>query len=478
VSGLIHCPATFARPPVSPAIVPRRYQVEALERLAEAWITLRRRGHQSPRILLVSRTGTGKTVISGMFLERVVAKGFRAAFMVRSKVLLEQTSRHLDRIGLTDHGVIGGGSRRDRPTAPIQVCTEQALTSRGHAPPADVVVTDECEAVLCETSQAIASAYPRATFIGLTATPERSDGRPLGDFYDELVQLHASFAELVDLRALVKLRLIAPPAPSSTVFVHPIKALERHAPRLQGHKSVIFAVSVKRAHELADAAGVAGYRAAAVSGQTKTRDLQETFWRFALPERDPRALDVLTNCDLLIRGWDSPQADVGILEQGCSAWGSFIQRVGRFLRPSPETGKRGATFVDLRGSVWNCGHPCEDRIFSLAESETERNARKASMPALSSCLGCGNVYLSGPPACPSCGRVAPPQRAPRVKAAEARELGVDDVKKRKERDFGFWLKLEAEGRAKGHKPFAAFLKFKAIRGYPPPWFKHGSGAAR
>lgn len=460
-------------------IVPRPYQIDAYHGLQEAYGRQHALGNPSPKILLVSRTGTGKTAIAGMLLEQVVRKRWRGAFMVRSRVLLEQTSRHLDRIGLTDHGIVAAGSTRVRPNARLQVCIEQTLTSTGEAPPADVIVTDECEAVLCDTSQRIASAYPRATFIGLTASPERSDGRPMGDFYDELVQVKATFADLVGIGALVPLYLVPPlHGPTDTVFMHPVKALERYAPRLQNHKSVIFAVSVKRAGELAVAAGVAGYRAAAVSGKSKAAELREAFERFALPERDPRALDVLTNCDLLIRGWDSPQADVGILEQGCTAWGAYIQRVGRFLRPSPATGKRFATFVDLRGSVWKCGHPCEDRVFSLAESETERNARKADLPSLASCMGCGNVYLSGPQCCPACGRVPPPARkAPRERAVAAGVVGVEDVQKKKSDDFGFWLKLESEGRARGHKPMAAFFKFKAIKGYPPPWFKHGARAA-
>jgi superfamily II DNA or RNA helicase len=461
---------------VSFPLVPRDYQSKALDDLGAAWIRVNASG-RAPRLLLVSRTGTGKTVISGMFLQRVLAKGRRAGFIVRDRTLLDQTSKHLDAIGLSQHGVIAAGHKRSRPDLPLQVCMAQTLTARGDAPDFDVLVFDEAESILCSTSKAIADAYPRATFLGLTATPERSDGQPMGDVFHELVQVEATFEQLVALGALVPFDIVAGPSATTTLSMHPLEALRKHAPRLEGHKAVTFAVSVKRALELAEQAASFGYRAAAVHGKTKAKDLREAFERFELPERDPRAIDALFNCDLLIRGWDCPPADVGILEQGCTAWGPFVQKVGRFLRPSPATGKRRATFVDLRGSVWVCGHPAVDRVFSLTESETQRNAKADAAP-LSSCRSCGNVFLSGPQRCPRCGHVAPPPPAPRVKAEPMAIIGKQIPRESMSTMHKAWLAMEAEGRAKGRKPMAAALRFLGRFRFFPPWFKHGGGARK
>ena len=70
----------------------------------------------------------------------------------------------------------------ERPTdAAVQVCSVQTLTAREQHPPADLIVWDEAHHCAAETYRDIRAQYPAAWHLGLTATPERSDGAPLGD---------------------------------------------------------------------------------------------------------------------------------------------------------------------------------------------------------------------------------------------------------------------------------------------------------
>ncbi|HEV8462115.1 MAG TPA: DEAD/DEAH box helicase family protein [Gaiellaceae bacterium] len=451
-------------------LVPRGYQSVALHDLAAAWRHLRARA-LPPRILLVSRTGTGKTVVAGMFLAGVRRRGRRAAFIVREKALIPQTSKHLTRIGI-EHGVVAAGYPAS-PSAPAQLCSAQTLTSRGEAPEADVLVFDETETILCETSMRIVSAYPNAECIlGLTATPERGDGRPLGDFYKALVQVKATFEELVGLEALVPVTVLRPGGgkPSRDLAEDPIVSLRRFAPRGQ-KKPVIFASSRPLALELAERAAGIGYRSARVDGETKEREREDSLARFQLPASHPDALDLLTTVKALERGWDCPPADVGILARGFSTWGTFIQACGRFLRPHP--GKARALIVDLKGSVYIHGLPDEDRVFSLSESETERG-KKEQLGALTTCKSCGAVFRCAE-LCPRCGVAAPPRPPPRVTPDDL--SSETRIVPRLEK-AATWVALQRLAFAKGHKIGWAIAIYKHKYGHHPHHTKEEMALAR
>lgn len=60
--------------------------------------------------------------------------------------------------------------------------------------------------------QELIKEYPESYIIGLTATPCRSDGRGLGNIYDELVEA-SSIKELINQGYLVPNRILAPTVP-------------------------------------------------------------------------------------------------------------------------------------------------------------------------------------------------------------------------------------------------------------------------
>lgn len=460
------------------SIVLRDYQQWALADLRAAWIDLRRAGVKAPRIVLVSRTGTGKTILAGEFLRDVVGKSRRALFVVRDRVLIEQTSKHLDRVGLEDHGVIAAGHPRHRPAALVQVCSAQTLTARGQRPEADVLVIDEAHGVECSTSRAIVDAYPDATILGLTATPVRGDGKPLGAPYgvfQKLVQVQITFAELVAQGALVDCIVLAPKNRTVTNLTQkPIDVLTKHG---RGRRVVVFGRDRKHAAELAAEAAAAGFRAASVHGESEDRD--ELLERIGLPPEDPRALDVLTNCDLLKQGWDSPRADMLILARGCSSFSQYMQICGRVLRPVPPAewglwSKPTALIFDLRGSVNKHGHPADDVQFSLEGKPVRRKDEEK----LRQCPSCGAVFHPRPD-CPMCGfsmaSIAPrkPVRVERMplyitkRRADMSPEELQALEEAQSRDYFDALCRRAA--ASGWKPAAVGMRWKARYGKWPPW---------
>src|SRR5262249_34594521 len=75
-----------------------------------------------------------------------------------------------------------------------------------------LVIPDEAHHGVAPTWRGILDEYQHATIIGLTATPQRSDGRGLGDIYQVLVEA-PQIAELISLGCLVGTRVFAPYIP-------------------------------------------------------------------------------------------------------------------------------------------------------------------------------------------------------------------------------------------------------------------------
>lgn len=145
-------------------------------------------------ILLVIATGGGKTFTAGKIILNAVAKGKRCIFLAHRTELIEQCSKTLHRLGI-EHGIIKGKGKlskkmkgkRDRDML-VQVASIQTLIKRKHWD-ADLVVIDEAHRSYAKTYRKILERYDSKTVVlGLTATPYRADGKPLGDIYNGMVE--------------------------------------------------------------------------------------------------------------------------------------------------------------------------------------------------------------------------------------------------------------------------------------------------
>jgi DNA repair protein RadD len=170
----------------------RGYQIDAVERLDRAI-----------KALYVLPTGGGKTIVATTLIERAVQRGERVLVLTHRREILRQTS-----LGLPiNHGLIQSGLNVDLEY-PVQVASVQTLwarcmrTDKIPLPAADLIIIDEAHHVAARTWRLIIEAYPNARLIGLTATPCRSDGRGLGNFFDELIE-GPQIAELIAAKYLV-----------------------------------------------------------------------------------------------------------------------------------------------------------------------------------------------------------------------------------------------------------------------------------
>ncbi len=271
-----------------------------------------REGHRS--VLLVAPCGAGKTLIFCWVARSAVERGGRVLVVVHRRELVKQTVAKMRLSGLGRVGIIAAGEPSD-PDAPVQVasiCTLLARVKRSSGglfvgdglPDATLVVPDEAHHYVSDEWSLIKDRYAAAKILGVTATPERGDGRALGDLFDVLVPV-ASVKELIAAGYLVPCDVIAPPKKMKRNHEDPVDAYVKHG---GGRKAVVFASSVKAAYELAGRFTMAGFPAACIEGEMDAGARDIALDRFARGE-----LRVLVNVFVLTEGWDCLDEETEIL---------------------------------------------------------------------------------------------------------------------------------------------------------------------
>ena len=165
------------------------------------------------KVLYVLPTGGGKTVVAASIIERAAEANQRVLVITHRREILKQTSLKL----LVEHGLIQAGLNVD-PEYAIQIASIQTLwarcmrTDKVPLPAADLIIIDEAHHIAARTWRLILDEYPNAHLIGLTATPCRSDGRGLGNFFDQIVE-GPQIPELIAQGYLVPTIYYAPATP-------------------------------------------------------------------------------------------------------------------------------------------------------------------------------------------------------------------------------------------------------------------------
>lgn len=386
------------------------------------------------------------------------------------------------------------------PDAPMQVATIQTLLARGERPPARLIVLDEAPHYAADDWQTLLDAYPDAKTLGLTATPERADGRPLGDIFEELV-VAANYSELLRDGHLVGCRVIQPPLPQEkgTLSEDPVEAYQKYA---DGSRAFLFADSVPEAHRLRARFCALGIPAATIEAATPKDERAQALSDFARGD-----VRVLTNVYALTEGVDVPAAQTCILARASGHVSPYLQMVGRVLRPHAE--KPYAVLVDLSGATLRHGLPTEDRVYSLEGRGISRVDDDDELPT---CPGCDSPRPRGQ-TCVACGfvpsrypaptpkvlkqimrevysgmgstdieRVAEYRRLREIQASRGYRIGwvVKSYEKRFdeapslgdvsiEERHAEYSELAREGQERGYKPGYPAARYRHLFGGWPPW---------
>ena len=317
----------------------REYQQEAIDNLK----AMRENGETIA--LLYHATGVGKTVTAATDAKLV---GGRTLFLVNTLKLADQAEATFRDIWPeADRGMYTGLAKNSHAQvlfSTVQTMSRNLLEFRPET--FDYIIVDECHHAAAKTYQKIFSYFNPKFILGLSATPERSDG-------EDMLELFQNVAHKMDLETAVKRGILAPvrcirvktDIDLSEVRINGIKynsqdlesklfipernqlIADTYVNYVSGRKTVIFCASVKHAEDISVLLKERGVNAASVSGRDKVKERDRI-----LNEYEHGDIDVLCACDLLNEGWDSPRTEVLFMARPTMSKTIYMQQLGRGTR--------------------------------------------------------------------------------------------------------------------------------------------------
>jgi superfamily II DNA or RNA helicase len=368
--------SAIAAPMATPTwfdLQPKRYQQAMLDRLANE------RRHGRMRNLVVAATGTGKTVVAAFDYKRICEQlggRPRLLFVAHRVELLRQaleTYRQVLRAPAFG-GILAEGAMpesTDHLFTTIMSITTQDLIGRQGAGHWHTVVIDECHHLPANQFDAFARRVQPQILLGLTATPERMDGRPVATYFDARPDgapaVELRLWDALDQQLLAPFEYYATGDSTDLAGIHwnqpgeasqlakvisgndvrarlVINAIRQYTADPSELRALAFCVDIAHAEFMATRLCDAGLPAIAITSQT-TRDMRES-----APQRLVNGeLRVICTVDLYNEGVDIPEANTLLLLRPTQSPVVFQQQLGRGLRLAPN--KDSCLVLDFVGRL-------------------------------------------------------------------------------------------------------------------------------
>ena len=331
--------------------------------------------------LVVAATGTGKTVIAALDY-RLWRKAHpqarnRLLFIAHREEILKQSLATYQGV-LKDAGFgelwVGGyqAASLDHLFISVQTLNSQALWKRLPADYYDYIVVDETHHAAADSYAEALEGFRPQVLLGLTATPERMDGRSILRFFDYRIAAEIRLPEAIDRKLLCPFQYFGV---SDTIDLNELKwtrggydrtelsnvytlsgtvarqradhvaqSLVRYAADMENVKALGFCVSVQHAHFMAAHFNEAGIPAMALDSHC-SEEARRTA-RDKLVHGDVRVIFVV---DLYNEGVDIPEVNTVLFLRPTESLTIFLQQLGRGLRLSE--GKDCLTVLDFIGAA-------------------------------------------------------------------------------------------------------------------------------
>ena len=320
-------------------------------------------------VLLVSPTGSGKTYMAKRIIQQLED---RVLFVTPRIDLVTQTAEAFN----YDCDILWKGYKDTGKH--VTIASRQTLQRRDIDLHEFVAIFDEVHIGLPAT-KALCDKFNFKRVIGLTATPERADGKSFvkgngSTEYNKDRYAYAIFDRVVTAGTIKSLQkqgylshLIYNVVPKSrdlkklkTKFdelkYDQIKDLVEAQDQvvdlcqfLKAHEDkkpyIVFTPDVKSAYHWRDTLNDFGYNLKAIDGSTKKEERDEIY-----KEAKEGKIDGIVNCALLTYGFDLPCAKTAVLIRNIKSRALYIQVIGRILRPFEN---KDAIVYDMGGSNWN-----------------------------------------------------------------------------------------------------------------------------
>lgn len=410
--------------------------------------------------MVVSPCGSGKTVIMAKMAETAQKRGKAVWVILPRQEIMEQTLETFSNCNIPLNTIYIG----------------MAITTANNVsklPDPDLILFDECHISVASTYWKIVNHAPNAFIVGLTASPCRTDNKPLGSLYEVLV-------EGVTVRWLIENKYLAPYDyysvtiadlsavsdcnDASAVLMQSAvygKIIENWRKLADSLPTVCYCASVKHSQETAKAFQDAGINAMHFDGTTSYSERKKIVEHFRSGE-----ITVLCNCDLVSMGFDMPDIGCVVMLRPTQSLSLFIQQSGRALRYKP--GKT-AVIIDAVANYARFQLPDEPYVWDLeipVKQRTETNAEGDFYAR--TCPSCYKVFKTAP-TCPYCGEPYP-LHSREIKAHQEIELARISAEEARRAELARKQARREQGQARTFEELLALARAKNYKN-PAYWAK-------
>lgn len=419
----------------------RPYQQSGVTAIRNAYKTYR-----AP--LYVLPTGGGKTFTFSYIALHAMKKGNIVWIMAHRAELIDQIHKSLNQMGC-DHGIVCAGYMPDHLKT-VQICSVQSVVNRlDKVKSPDLIITDECHHSTSSTYIKIYNHFPESKLLGVTATPQRLDGKGLGIVYDKMI-LGVSVRKLMDMGFLCKTKYYAPPLKfnlddvKKTAGDYNKKQLEetvdkrqiigdavKHYKKLANNtQAIAFCVSVNHCHHVFEQFEQAGVSCRIIHGKLKKQRRKKLVQDFTNCE-----FKILIACEIISEGFDIPRVQTAILLRPTASLSMHLQQIGRVLRPFE--GKDYAIIIDHAGNCLKHGLAEEERKWSLENKRKKKRSKNVEVNTkIKQCPKCYIVHEFANK-CPNCGYEYPiNDRTLNEVEGELKEIDPQLLKRQRKQEQG------------------------------------------
>ena len=262
-----------------------------------------------------------------------------------------------------------------------------------------MIVIDEAHHTLAKTYKEMWERFPKAKFLGLTATPCRLNGKGFTDLFDVLVQSWA-VPEFISKGRLATYDFVSIKSDGVTqrlidslqkrgadgdyqnkemdMLLNKKPSIERLYRSLEEYgkdrKGIVYAINISHAQKITKLYQEHGVKAIAIDSKTPAAERQQDIEAFKKGD-----IQVLVNVDIFSEGFDCPDVEFVQLARPTLSLAKYLQMVGRGLRVAK--GKKNCVIIDnvglyrvfgLPSQVWNWNAMFEGKLKVGKKKETPK----------------------------------------------------------------------------------------------------------
>lgn len=350
-----------------PVLKPNNMQIDAMESL-----NLLRRGSDEKepqdKALIISATGTGKTYLSVFDVQNVNPK--RLLFIVHRGNIARAAMKSYQTV-FNDTRSMGffSGKKKDTQSdyifSTIQTLSKEENLNMFDKDDFDYIIIDETHRAGAKSYQTILEYFNPKFLLGMTATPERTDGYDIFKSFDHNIAYEVRLNQALEEGMLCPFHYYG----VTDLFIndekqeteaefnnltsddrvkHIIDKAKFYGTDTGKIRGLVFCNKISVCHELSTKFNQAGYSTIALTGESSEDQREAAIKRL---EADLNKLDYIFTVDIFNEGVDIPKVNQIILLRPTDSAIIFIQQLGRGLRKADD--KEYVTIIDFIGNYKN-----------------------------------------------------------------------------------------------------------------------------